>query len=383
MIKMETKLRQGVDFPAQRDADCRRVKVAILGCGAMGNTIVESITGSPYLDTIVGYDISADALSRMREKHGVAVSDDLDAVLADEQVKLVYVASSSNAHVPLSIAAMRAGKAVMTEKPVGLTFEEMDALVAAQKETGAFVQVGLECRYSKVYRLAKEIIDNGEIGEPANYHFTYSCSPYAQGNWRVYKANSGSMIHEKLCHYIDIVRWWNGSRVSQYIDTSAPNAIPYFEIEDNVHLSYAFENGAVSQLFFAMTAAPTGNADMIHMNQDLFDQDQDGHKLNFIVTGTKGAFEIDVFQRQLRVYRHAGDTTLSGNAAVITRIERWQKDQDHEYFHNTRDQNRDIIRRVALGEPPSIALEDAAETMRLCVEFSEARANRPWQVIHR
>jgi predicted dehydrogenase len=132
-----------------------------------------------------------------------------------------------------------------------------------------------------------------------------------------------------------------------------------------------------------MSAAPVGNADMLHMHQDLFEQDQDGHKLNFIVTGTKGAFEIDVFQRQLRVYRHAGDPALTGALAEITKTVRWKKEQDHEYFHNTRDQNRDIIKRVACGEPPAFALEDAAETMRLCAEFSETQATRPWQVIQR
>ena len=125
------------------------------------------------------------------------------------------------------------------------------------------------------------------------------------------------MIHEKLCHYIDLVRWWNGSRVNRFVMTSVPNVLPYFGIEDNIHVSYSFEDGAVSQLFFTMTAAPTGNSDMLTMHQDLFDQDRDGHKLNYVITGTKGAIEIDVFQRQLRLYQHAGDPTLKDCGADI------------------------------------------------------------------
>ena len=360
-----------------------RINVAILGCGLMGRTIIENIWDSPFLGEIIGYDISEDALKKTQEKYNIRVTAQLDDVLKDDSIKLVYIAASNNAHVPLAVAAMKAGKAVMTEKPVGLTIPEMDSLLAVQKETGAFIQVGLELRYSRLYLKAKEVIDSGRIGKPVSYHYTYSCSPYEKTSWRLKKENSGSMYHEKLCHYIDLVRWWNGSRVTEFVVTSAPNTIPYFEIEDNVHVSYRFENGAVSHLFFLMTAAPTGNSDMLQMQTDLFDQDKDGHKLNYIITGTKGAIEIDVFQRQLRVYRHAGDPGQTRTAEEITEIYSWDEGRDQEHFHNTQTQNLDILRRVACGEPPYLSLEDAAETMRLCVEFSDAQQNHGWEVIKR
>lgn len=360
-----------------------KINVAVLGCGLMGRTIIENIGDSPFLGKITGYDISEEALKITAEKYNICVTKNLDDILNDESIRLVYIAASNSAHVPLSIAAMKAGKAVMTEKPVGLTKAEMEKLLSVQRETGAYIQVGLELRYSKLYLKAKEVIDSGRVGKPVSYHYTYSCSPYERKNWRLKKENSGSMYHEKLCHYIDLVRWWNGSRVSEFVVTSAPNTIPYFEIEDNVHVSYRFENGAVSHLFFLMTAAPTGNSDMLQMKTDLFDQDKDGHKLNYIITGTKGAIEIDVFQRQLRVYRHAGDPEQRKTAEEVTEVYTWDKEEDHEHFHNTKAQNMDILRRVACGEQPYLSLEDAAETMRLCVEFSDAQENHEWEVIKR
>lgn len=360
-----------------------KISVAVLGCGLMGRTIIENIWDSPYLGEIVGHDISEKALETTRQQYNIRTTTNLEEILQDDSIQLVYIAASNSAHVPLAISAMKAGKAVMTEKPVGLTFPEMDSLIAVQRETGAFVQVGLELRYSKLYLKAKEIIDSGRIGTPVSYHYTYSCSPYDADNWRVKRENSGSMYHEKLCHYIDLVRWWNGSRVSEFVVTSAPNTLPHFEIEDNVHVSYRFENGAVSHLFFLMTAAPTGNSDMLRMKTDLFDQDKDGHKLNYIITGTKGAIEIDVFQRQLRVYRHAGDPEQTATTEEVTEVYAWDSSCDHEHFHNTQKQNLDILRRVACGEPPYLSLEDAAETMRLCVEFSDAHLNHPWEVIKR
>lgn len=360
-----------------------KINVAILGCGKMGRTIIENIWDSPYLGEIVGYDISEESLKTTQKAFNIRVTDKLEEILEDESIRLVYVAASNDVHVPLSIAAMKAGKAVMTEKPVGLTKPEMDTLLEAQNQTGEFIQVGLELRYSKVYTMAKQMIEDGKIGRPVSYHYTYSCSPFDRDNWRLERRNSGSMYHEKLCHYIDMVRWWNGSRVSEYVVTPAANTLPYYEIEDNVHVSYRFENGAVSHLYFLMTAAPSGNSDMITMNHDLFEQDKDGHKLNYVVTGTKGAIEIDVFQRQLRLYRHAGDGNNARVPAEIVEIYKWDEAMDHEHFHNTKGQNLDILKRVATGMQPFLALEDAAETMRLCVEFTDAHNSRQWQVIQR
>lgn len=360
-----------------------KISVAVIGCGAMGRTIIEHISGSPYVESMVGYDISEDSLAKTRETFPIALTTDLDSILNDERIKLVFIATPNATHAPLAIKALRAGKAVMTEKPSGVDPEQIEDLLAAQRETNGFLQVGLELRYSKVYQLAKSYIDSGEIGRLVNVHFTYSMPPYIKDSWRVRRAFSGGMCLEKLCHYIDLVRWWNGSRVNEFIATGAPNVIPYFEIKDNVHVSYRFDNGTVSQLFFTMTAAPGYNNDLIKDGEDLFDQDKLGHKLNYIITGTEGAIEIDLFHRELRVYHHPGKPGHMTPSAVISARYSWDKAEDHFHFHNTFAQNRDIVYRVAAGMPPSLSLEDASETMRLCIEMEDASFNRPWEVIQR
>ncbi|HHV96833.1 MAG TPA: hypothetical protein GXX37_10250 [Clostridiaceae bacterium] len=196
------------------------------------------------------------------------------------------------------------------------------------------------------------------------------------------KEYSGSMYLEKLCHYIDVVRWWNGSRVNRFIVTSVPNVIPYYEIEDNVHVTYSFENGAVSHLFFLSTAT-AGLSNYLPHKCDLFEQDKLGYKLNYIITGTKGSIELDVFQREIRVYLHPGNSELKEKTAVMLKKYNWTAEEDNLHFHNSKEQNLDIVRRVALGEPPSLSLEDALETMLLCLQFSEAQEKTPWQIIKR
>ena len=379
----------------------KQLSVAVLGCGVMGNTIISGIKDMKEIKRIVGYDVVESQMVETQKNHpGIEINPDIDALLADEDIDLVYIAASNATHVPLAVKALRAGKAVMTEKPSGVTFEEIDELERVQKETGGFLQVGLECRYSWAYMTVKEVVASGEIGELKNVHFTYSMPPFsdtirlANGeevpDWRVTTETSGNMYLEKLCHYIDLVRWWNeGSRVDKFMIGSAENVIPYFEIEDNAHVSYHFDNGCVSHLYFNMTAAPGHNNDLLGKD-DLFDQDKQGHKLNYVISGTEGAIEVDIFQRQVRVYHHPGKPGQIGES--IKRTLSWDKieggnyvkgETEHIYFHNTLEQNQDIVRRVLAGDKPSITIQDAQETMRLCLDFTEAAKNKAWEVVYR
>ncbi len=377
----------------------KKISVAVFGCGKMGNTIIADVAAMDEVDKIYGYDVNQAQLDATIAKHEkvVAVTTNLDEILANEEIKLVYIATANEFHVPLACAAMRAGKAVMTEKPSGITYDQVEELIRVQKETGAFLQVGFECRYSKAYMIAKEIVASGEIGKLVNVHFTYTMSPYAEfkkladgtkvKNWRVTKEAVGSMFLEKLCHYIDLVRWWNeGSRIDKFISTGFDNVIPYFELEDNVHVTYHFDNGCTSHLNFNMCVAPHGNSDMMG-DYDLADQDKDGHKLNYVLTGTEGAIEIDVFQRQLRVYHHPGKPGQEKEEMV--RVVEWDKtgggapNGENTYFHSTYAQNQDIVLRVVNGDKPAIDVEDAQESIRVCLDFTKATADKKWQVVER
>lgn len=122
-------------------------------------------------------------------------------------------------------------------------------------------------------------------------------------------------------------------------------------------------------------------------NYDLADQDKDGHKLNYVLTGTEGAIEIDVFQRQLRVYHHPGKPGQEKEEMV--RVVEWDRtgggapNGENTYFHSTYAQNQDIVLRVLNGDKPAIDIEDAQESIRVCLDFTKATADSKWQVIER
>ncbi|MDD3927954.1 MAG: Gfo/Idh/MocA family oxidoreductase [bacterium] len=360
----------------------KKINVAVIGCGRMGHNDIRTLQQSTYVSRIIGCDADERQALITAEEFGISVTMETEDIWNDSGIDLVYITTPNETHASLAIEALQAGKAVMTEKPAGIDRAQIEALLDTWRKTGGFLQVGLECRnYSRLYCRMKELLEAGEIGKLINVHFTYSMPPFPRDEWK-YKASAGNMCMEKLCHYIDLVRWWNGSRVNRFMAVRADNVVPYYEIADNFHVTYGFENGTVSHLYFNMAAAHEGNYDLLDRSVDLIDQDKMGLKHNYVLVGTEGAIESDLFQRELRLFHHAGKQGFK-DAERLVLTETWNREDDSAYFHNTHAQNLDIARRVALGEEPAINPEDAAETMRLCLEFEEAAAAGTWNVCYR
>ena len=140
------------------------MKVGILGAGAMGGSVIKAIRDEPGVDEIVALDIRPERVRQLRDELGVTATDSLAAVLDDPEVKLVFVTASNAAHAPLTLAALEAGKAVMCEKPIATTLADAERVVRAAEAKGAFLQIGFELRYSKLYTQVKNWIDQGLLG---------------------------------------------------------------------------------------------------------------------------------------------------------------------------------------------------------------------------
>ncbi len=339
------------------------IEVAILGCGQMGQHILEHLRDCPWVRGITVFDRNADRMESLKQGFAVSTAATLDEVLRNPEIKLVFITASNNAHKELAVAALEAGKAVMCEKPMATTLADATAMVEAAERTNGFLQVGFELRYSRLYTTVKDWIEGDLLGRVLNTQCTYISSAWGKhSSWRVASKTSGGMFGEKLSHYVDLVRWWVGDEVEEVYATCAPNVIPYYEVHDNYHCSYRFKNGAVSQLTFMMGPAATFKGDPLQ--NAVSQQSGDGHMLRYMICGEKGAAETDVFPRTIKRWEF-GDNDW-GQTSAWVQNETWDPQYDFAYFHNTHDQARDIVRRVAEGKPPSINPRDALETTRLC-----------------
>ena len=144
----------------------RRLKVGVLGCGPIAQAAhFESCTKARNADLYAICDVAPDLLERMAWTHQPEKTfSDYTAMLADPELDAVIVATSDAFHVPASIAALEAGKHVLSEKPVGIGVEEVETLRSAVAASGKVLQVGHMKRFDAGLEAAKAFIDT-EMGE--------------------------------------------------------------------------------------------------------------------------------------------------------------------------------------------------------------------------
>ncbi|NQU40234.1 MAG: Gfo/Idh/MocA family oxidoreductase [Lentisphaerae bacterium] len=334
---------------------------AVLGLGAMGRTHVAAYRESPWVRKIYGYEPDPERAAQLgRDLKLDDTTSDLDALLANPEIKLISIASINTAHAEQVERALEAGKAVICEKPMGETLADARRMVDAQERTGGFLQIGFELHYSELYRRTKQWIDAGLIGQVVNSHCRYYSSEFHKKNsWR--SLSSGTLIGEKLSHYLDLQRWWTGSPVTDVYAMSAPNAVAYFNHPDNHQINMHFANDAIAQLNFVMHLGETDIGDPL---QDyVAKQEDDGHALQYHIFGTEGAIETDVFRRRLRRWRFSdgAEQLVSEIVETVT----YEQSEDAAWMHNTHGQNVHLAEVIGKGLPPELPVQDSFETM-LC-----------------
>ncbi len=178
---------------------------------------------------------------------GVAehVWDNLDAALTDSRVDAVYVATPVSLHAPQTIAALKAAKHVLCEKPVAMNYAEASEMVRVARECGKVLGVAYYRRtYPKVQR-ARQLLADGAIGQPvlaeANHH---SPSP-AHGSFRSWlldpKLAGGGPLYDVASHRIDVLNYLFGKPVRATGMIS--NAVNEWPIEDNATVLIEYERG--------------------------------------------------------------------------------------------------------------------------------------------
>jgi len=145
--------------------DPNNIGVAVLGAGRMGQTHVRNIAAIPNAHVVVVADPVAEAAKRGRElaRATRASTDPVEAIL-DPDVEAVVIVTPTSTHATLIETALRAGKAVWSEKPIAQDLAETARIVDLWRETGIPVQLGFMRRFDPGYERAKRLIDSGALG---------------------------------------------------------------------------------------------------------------------------------------------------------------------------------------------------------------------------
>jgi predicted dehydrogenase len=221
----------------------RRIGVGVIGFGWLGQAHSRSLLRIPTLFPDRGFDpalvVCSDPVPARRadatSSYGFAkAAEDWQAVMDDPQVDVVYIAAPNMVHVELVEAAAQAGKHVFCEKPVGGTPEQ--TIRAEQAARGVISGVGYNYRWAPLVRYAKQLIDDGALGELTNYRgrffSMYGSDPLGLLSWR-FKLDEGGygVTSDLLSHSVDLAQMLLGP-ITRVVGTTAtfiterPEALP-------------------------------------------------------------------------------------------------------------------------------------------------------------
>jgi predicted dehydrogenase len=168
------------------------IGLAVVGCGHMARVHSLNARLIPSLDLRAFVDVDPDGARALRDQLGTGyATTDLDRALADPHVDAVLVATRWRLHASIAIAALRAGKHVLVEKPLAPTLEECQAIEAAADATGRKAMVAFNYRYAPLLWQARDI-----VGQPVVSAF--QCMDRA---W----APDYNSILDQACHSIDML----------------------------------------------------------------------------------------------------------------------------------------------------------------------------------
>lgn len=169
--------------------------------------------GSGSVVTAVA-DLDPDVRQREAANFGAVAVEDYRQLLDDNRIDAVIVATPDDTHEAIACDALKAGKPVYVEKPLGITVEQCDAILRTAYATGTPLYVGHNMRHMGVVRLMRDIIARGDIGEPKTVwvrHFVGYGGDYYFKDWHADRRRTTGLLLQKAAHDIDIVHWLAGS----------------------------------------------------------------------------------------------------------------------------------------------------------------------------
>lgn len=143
----------------------KKVRIGLIGVGNIAqNAHIPAYLKQKDVELVACYDIKAERAKEVAAKYGMTAEDSLEALVARDDLDAVSVCTWNNGHAHATIAALKAGKHVLCEKPMAMNPAECEAMIAAQKESGKLLMMGFVYRFSASAKAIKAMTDEGRFG---------------------------------------------------------------------------------------------------------------------------------------------------------------------------------------------------------------------------
>ena len=198
----------------------KKYNVGIIGYGWVASAHIPAINATKQAQVTAVYSSRELSAAEVSAKHGgkIRTYTDLDEMLAAPNIHAVSVCSYPYQHTAQVIAAAKAGKHIIVEKPLALSWKDCLAMERAVDAAGVKTCVCFECRYSSQFLTTKSVIDQGLLGELhyGEIDYYHGIGPwYGQFRWNTRKDAGGSALLTAGCHALDALLLCMGNEVEE------------------------------------------------------------------------------------------------------------------------------------------------------------------------
>ena len=228
------------------------LNVAIIGCGLIGQKRAEALKGIANLTAC--HDINLGAAKQFASDFACAESMDLDAILNNDKIEVVFVATRHNALGQIAKQALEKGKNVFLEKPGGINDTALRAVKKIAEDSKLHLHVGYNHRHHRGIRKAIQMADSGELGKVMFLRARYGHGGRVGYNneWRADKDQSGGgELIDQGTHLLDLTHAFLGHVTLDYGAT--PNYFWDMPVEDNAFMVVKNQTGGVGFLHASCT----------------------------------------------------------------------------------------------------------------------------------
>jgi len=293
------------------------VNVGLIGAGNISQTHARAAAAVGGVAVAAVFGANADKARDLAAQHGAKAYDDIDAFLGHKPMEVVIIGSPSGVHASEGIAAARRGLHVLVEKPIEVTTERADALIAASEEAGVRLGVIFQDRMKPGIVALKQLVESGGLGRvlrvSARVPWYRPPDYYRLSRWRGTTAlDGGGALMNQGIHTVDLLLWLLGDVTR--VQARTATLLHEIESEDTAVALLEFASGALGVLEATTAQYP-------------------GFPRRVEVSGTDGTVVLEndrIVAAELRTPRPEllegeGDTNPSASSPVVSDVRGHQR----------------------------------------------------------
>ena len=351
------------------------IRVAVIGTGFGSAVHIPALTYLPEFEVTAVCSRRPERAHLAAAQHGIELAvSDYKELLRSPGIDAVVIATPPFLHHSMVIAALEAGKHVLCEKPMAKNLAESRDMVKIADRVGVAAMVNHEFRFVPPRARAKELIDEGYIGDPHSASLTIYRSSLNDPNgipfgWLMESEKAGGMLGAAGSHHVDALRWWFGEvkSVAGAVGTmvrrrrlpESMHLVPV-DADDNFGVLLKFANGALATVHYSATA--------VH---DPADQ--------IVLSGSDGMLIVSADGRLLGARRHEPLSELPIPGRLIPD----DGEFDHPLVQPTILVMREWARAIKTGERPSPSFEDGVKTQEILEGAQRSSVQGRWVDVNR